>query len=108
MNIDFSAPNICNFIGYLNDNPSLKHTDSGTPYMDFTLNVVRFYTRKDGGQGKERVEVPCEVWDSAASYIAEKAQEGDRLWVTTSLRKSEGNTIFRVNKFKILKRKNSD
>lgn len=105
--MDLNTPNVCNFIGYLNDEPLLKKTETGTPYMHFDLNVVRFYNKKDGSQGKERVTAPCEVWDTAATFIAEKAQIGDRIWVTTSLRKSDSGQVFRVNKFKILKKKNA-
>lgn len=108
MNIDFNAPNKCDFIGYLNELPELRKTENGVPYMNFDLDIVRYYDKKDGRKGKDRVTASFEVWDTAAEYIAEKAVEGDRLWVTTSLKNDTDRTVFRVNKFKILKKKVND
>lgn len=98
---DFTAQNKCDFVGYIADDLELKQTESGTHFMSFNMDVIKFYKRKDGNTGKEKVQIPCEIWDSGAEHLAQKAQKGSRMWITTTLRKNDDGFIFRVNHFKV-------
>ena len=100
MNINYE-PNICNFVGYLDDVVTLNTPEEGAKSAKFKLNIIRYFNLKNGGKGKEKTVAEFEIWDSAAEFLAENAISGDWVWISASY-KSSG--VFRVNRFKILPR----
>ena len=100
MSINFE-PNLCNFVGYLVEDVTLNEAN-GVKSANFDLDIIRFFERKNGGQGKEKVTAKFEIWDSAAEFLATKSVKGDRVWISASYK---SNGTFRVNKFKILNKK---
>jgi single-stranded DNA-binding protein len=105
---DFSAQNKCDFVGYIADDLELQKSETGTNFLAFNMDVIKFFKRKDGNPGKEKVQIPCEIWDTAAEFLAQKAQKGSRMWITSTLRKNGDKFVFRVNQFKMSRPKEED
>jgi hypothetical protein len=91
-------PNLCNFVGDLDDDITLNAQD-GAKSGKFKLNIVRYFMLADGKQGREKAIAEFEIWGSAADFLSKNAAKGDTIWISASY-KTAG--IFRVNRFKIL------
>ena len=81
--------NIVVIKGNLTRDPEARQVGSGdkkTQVANFTIAVNRHFTRANGEKDKETTYVDCEVWDSAASYMAENCKKGDPLLVQGALK----------------------
>jgi len=95
-------PNLCNFVGYLDEDIALNTPETGVKSAKFKLNIIRYFKLDDGRQGKEKTVAEFEIWDTAADFLAKNSIKGDRVWISASYKTSG---VFRVNKFKILRKK---
>lgn len=81
--------NIVVLKGNLTRDPESRSIGSGdrvTKVANFTIAVNRHFTRANGEKDKETTYVDCEVWDSAAEYMAENCKKGDPLLVQGALK----------------------
>jgi len=104
MSINYE-PNLCNFVGYLRDDVVLNSPENGPKSATFEIEIVRYFNLKSGGRGAEKNIAKFEIWDTAAEFLANNSVRGDRIWISSSYKTSG---TFRVNRFKILKRKQVD
>jgi single-strand DNA-binding protein len=104
-----------NWVGYgnLTSKPVLKQVGD-TQVANFTVACNRSYKPKGSDEFKtEATFVRCEVWDSAATRIAETADKGDAIIVTGELRNNNwekdgqkfSDTRIKVTRFKVVRRK---
>lgn len=78
--------NVQIFGGLVRD-PEVKHGQSGTAYMMFTLAVGYAVKKPDGSGYEERAEyVPCKVWGNTAENIGRYCRKGSRLLVSGRIR----------------------
>ena len=69
------AINSCTFVGRLSRDPELKKTDSGVPYVMFSIAVDRDYVKK----GEERIcdWIDCIAWRATAEFICKYFRKGN-------------------------------
>ena len=94
--------NICNFTGFLLDDPVIEQTE-GVSYLEFQLITYSYRRAKSTGE-KSRVPtvLTFEAWHTGAEAIAKLAPRGDKMTVYASARnrsKDDSTIVFRVNEF---------
>lgn len=96
--------NNCSFFGKLKEEPLYREVNS-VPCVQFTLVIELFRVNKKGSKIVEYVDVPFQVWDSAADTIIKNAKVGDLILIKDSSPKNyeDDSLFFRVNEFKILR-----
>lgn len=75
--------NVC-IMGNLCNDPTLRHTQSGTPVATFTLAVERDFKNKETG---ERITdfIPCVSWGSTGEFTSRFFSKGRRAIVSGRL-----------------------
>lgn len=75
--------NVVSLIGRLTAEPELKHTQSGTPMLRFTVAVDR-----PTKQGEERQAdfISCTAWNSNAEFISRYFNKGNRIGIVGTIR----------------------
>lgn len=80
----FGDLNEVRLIGNITQDPSLRHTNSGTAVTSFGLATNRSY--KQGDEWKEEVSFHnIVVWGNDADYLTQKAHKGTRVFVSGRL-----------------------
>lgn len=73
--------NQCTFIGNLGDDPEMRYSQAGVPWVTFSIAVNEQWTAKNG-EKQERVEwVRCKAFDKLAEIIGEYLHKGDPVFV---------------------------
>ena len=76
--------NSVQLIGRLTADPELKHTQSGTACVRFTIAVDRAYSKKD--EERQADFISCVAWDKRAEMISRYFSKGDRIGVAGEIR----------------------
>jgi single-strand DNA-binding protein len=78
--------NQVNLIGYLGGDPELKSTSNGTAVLTFSLATTSSYKPKGSDEWVENTEWHrITLWADRAERFAERANKGDRVFVTGRL-----------------------
>lgn len=102
-------------LGRLVRKPELKQTTNSC-VAEFTLAFNEFIGSGDDKKKKTSF-LDCVAWDKGAEVIAERADQGDQMYVDATARQEkwtdkEGNprsrVVFRVNEFRIVPKLNKD
>lgn len=76
-----------NFIviqGRLVRDPELRHTQSGTPVVSFTVAVDRDYSGQDGGE-KQTDFIECVAWRGTGEFVSKYFRKGSMIIVAGRL-----------------------
>ena len=76
--------NQVNLIGRLTADPEIKHTQSGTAMVRFSIAVDRAYTKQ--GEEKQADFINCVAWDKKAEFICKYFSKGQKIALTGSIR----------------------
>ena len=76
--------NQVNLIGRLTADPEIKHTQSGTAMVRFSIAVDRNYTKQ--GEEKQADFINCVAWDKKAEFICKYFSKGQKIALTGSIR----------------------
>ena len=76
--------NQVNLIGRLTADPEIKHTQSGTAMVRFSIAVDRAYTKQ--GEEKQADFINCVAWDKKAEFICKYFSKGQKVALTGSIR----------------------
>ena len=71
-------------MGRLTRDPELRHTQSGTPVVSFTLAVDRRYTPKDGGD-KQTDFIDVVAWQNLGEFVSKYFVKGQMAAVSGRL-----------------------
>lgn len=103
--------NNCNFTGRLTKDPELKHTNSGTAVLDFSLAV----DRRD--KEKHTDFIPCKAWSVTAETMSNYLRKGSLIAINGRLESrsydtNDGSkrTVYEivVNSFEFLEKRAAD
>ena len=94
--------NICNFTGFLLEDPELA-SNNNVSHLVFKLVTYTYRKSKSTGE-KSRIPtvLTFEAWHTGAETIANLAQKGTKMTLSASAKHNHdhhGDIIFRVNEF---------
>lgn len=91
--------NICNFTGFLSEDPQLIEVIDGTKFILFELIVYNYRRTKTGEKTRTPTYISCEAWHTGAETIANLGKKGSKMTISASAKNVNGDIIFRVNEF---------
>lgn len=96
--------NICTFVGKIVEDLELQD-EQNTKVLRFKMMVEQMRVIRGGRRISDKNVLPFEAWDSGATTIFENCNSGDELVVKTMARSNNGRTVFRINEFKTVTKK---
>jgi single-stranded DNA-binding protein len=91
--------NICNFTGFLTEDPVLEKTQDNVSFLQFELVIYNYRKTKTGEKSRTPTYLTFEAWHTGAETIAKLAKKGSKLTVSSSARTFNDTLVFRVNEF---------
>lgn len=68
-------------IGYLGDDPKLRHTSAGTAVATFSICVSEKYKTTEGEEKSKALWVQCTAWRGTAENVAEHVKKGAMVYI---------------------------